>query len=65
MENLFTYSGGHLSAKELRQFDDQLTFSDAKGYSREDSDRIIKHVQGCNQCAERRHAVLMAALAEK
>ena len=49
---MLTYNGGHLTPEEIIAFDESMTFSDAPGYSRIDTDRIHRHLRSCDACSE-------------
>lgn len=62
---MLKYNGACLTTGQLRAFEESMTFSDAKeGYSREDIDRIYKHLSHCSRCRERRDHVIAGYLEE-
>ena len=39
--------------QDILKFQESMTFSDAEGYSIQDTDRIVKHLRHCQKCHER------------
>lgn len=61
---MLTYDGEHLTSEQMIKFEESMTFSDAEGYSKKDTDRILKHFSHCSTCREKRGNVTRSYLAD-
>jgi len=61
---MLTYDGGHLTNEQIKKFEESMTFSDAEGFSKEDTDRIAQHFSHCFECLKKRVEVVVAYLEE-